>query len=76
MRYAITFITDKENWNTIDTFIVETDTNPLDMDEEQATKMFETYIGDSVIAEKLATDYKDNWFATNLEDTDVNMVGQ
>ena len=75
MRYAITFTTD-ETWNTVDTFIVETDTNPMDMSEEQLTKMFETYTTDSIISENLATDFKDNWFCRNLEDTDVNMVGQ
>ena len=75
MRYAITYTTDRE-WNSVDTFIVETDTSPLNMTKEQLTKMFEAYIGDGVVSENLATDYKDNWFIRNLEDTDINMVGQ
>lgn len=75
MRYAITYTTDGE-WDSVDTFIVETDTSPMEMDDKQLTKMFESYIGDSIVAENLATDYKDHWFCRNLGDTDVNMVGQ
>lgn len=75
MRYAVTFTTD-ETWNTVDTFILESDTNPIDMNEERLTKMFEAYITDSIVASNLASDYKGYWFCRNLGDTDVNMVGQ
>lgn len=75
MRYAVTFTID-ETWDTVDTFILESDTNPNDMNEEQLTKMFETYITDGIVASNLASDYKRYWFCRNLGDTDVNMVGQ
>ena len=75
MRYAITFTTDRESWNSVDTFIVETDENPLDMTKEQIITMFDTYVCDTDIAEKLADD-EDLWFIHNVDDTDVSMRGQ
>lgn len=74
MRYAVTYSPYRE-WDDVDTLIVETDTMPLDMTREQLMKMFETYIGDTDIA-RFVVDGKDSWFCRNLEDTDVNMVGQ
>ena len=74
MRYAITFTSDG-TWNTADTLILETDTNPLDMSDEQLMKMFEAYTGDLDMADEIVKE-KEHWFCRNLEDTDVNMVGQ
>lgn len=74
MRYAITFTPD-DTWNTTDTLLVETDTSPVDMTNEQLFAMFETYTGDSDLA-KQVVDEPERWFCRNLEDTDVNMVGQ
>lgn len=70
MRYAITFTPD-DTWNLADTFIVETDINPLDMTNEQLTSMFESYTeqAEEVVAEP------ERWFLRNLEDTDVMMSG-
>ena len=65
MRYAITFTSD-ESWNTVDTLIVETDTNPFDMTKEQLIKMFEAYIIDSDVASEVANN-QDYWFCRNLE---------
>lgn len=71
MRYAVTFTIDKD-WNTVDTFIVETDVSPMDMSDEQLTFMFEGYIMDSDEAKKVALD-GDLWFIRHLDDTDVMM---
>lgn len=72
MRFAVTFTTDGE-WNTVDTFIVETDTHPRDMSYEQLVSMFETYLsGDSDDAEYLASD-GELWFYRHLDSTDVVM---
>lgn len=70
MRYAITFTPD-DTWNLADTFIVETDINPLDMTNEQLISMFESYTeqAEEVVAEP------ERWFLRNLEDTDVMMSG-
>lgn len=70
MRYAITFTTD-DTWDTVDTFIVETDTSPVDMTDEQLLKMFETY---TTSAEEIVAE-PERWFLRNLEDTDVFMRG-
>lgn len=71
MRYAVTFTKDGD-WNTVDTFIVETDVSPMDMSDEQKIDMFEAYIMDSDEAEKVASD-SDLWFIRHLDDTDVMM---
>lgn len=71
MRYAVTFTIDKD-WNTVDTFIVETDVSPMDMSDEQLTFMFEGYIMDSDEAKQVALD-GDLWFIRHLDDTDVMM---
>lgn len=70
MRYAITFTPD-DTWNLADTFIVETDINPLDMTNEQLISMFESYTeqAEEVVAEP------ERWFLRNLEDTDVITSG-
>ena len=74
MRYAVTYSPYRE-WDDVDTLIVETDTSPLDMAREQLMKMFETYIGDTDIA-RFVVQGDNGWFCRNLEDTDINMVGQ
>lgn len=71
MRFAVTFTTDGE-WNTVDTFIVETDTHLKDMSSEELVTMFETYICDSDEAEELASN-KEHWFWRELDSTDVIM---
>ena len=74
MRYAITYTTD-ETWNSVDTFIVETTINPLDMTDEQLVEMFKGYITyDGIVAENVALD-GELWFVRNLDDTDVKMEG-
>lgn len=70
MRYAITFTKD-DSWNTVDTFIVETDITPLDMTNDQLVEMFESYTDD---AEEIVAE-SERWFLKNLEDTDVFMQG-
>lgn len=74
MRYAITYTTD-ETWNTVDTAIIETDTNPMDMKEEQLQKLFYKIFYDEEEANAMALDY-DHWFVRNLDDTDVLMEGE
>lgn len=75
MRYAITFTSD-DTWNTTDTLIVDTDTSPVDMSDEQLIKMFETYLGgDTDMANEIVAE-KERWFCRNLEDTDVDMARQ
>lgn len=74
MRYAITFTSD-DTWTTTDTLILETDTSPVDMSDEQLMKMFESYTGDTDMAGEIVSE-KERWFCRNLEDTDVNMVRQ
>lgn len=71
MRFAVTFTVDGE-WDTVDTFIVETDTHLKDMSSEELATMFETYIGDSDEAEELASN-KGHWFCRALDSTDVIM---
>lgn len=75
MRYAITFTID-DTWNTADTLILETDTNPLDMDRQQLVTMFESYLGGDTEKAEQVTEEPERWFLRNLDDTDVNMVGQ
>ena len=74
MRYAITFTSD-DTWTTTDTLILETDTSPVDMSDEQLMKMFESYTGDLDMANEIVSE-KERWFCRNLEDTDVDMVRQ
>ena len=74
MRYAVTFTSD-DTWTTTDTLILETDTSPVDMSDEQLMKMFEAYTGDLDMADEIVKE-KERWFCRNLGDTDVNMVGQ
>ena len=74
MRYAITFTSD-DTWNTTDTFILETDTSPVDMSDEQLMKMFEAYTGDLDVADEIVKE-KERWFCRKLGDTDVNMRGE
>lgn len=71
MRYAVTFTIDGD-WNTVDTFIVETDVSPMEMADQKLIDMFESYICDSDDAEKIASD-SDLWFIRHLDDTDVMM---
>lgn len=71
MRFAVTYTMDGE-WNTVDTFIVETDTHPRDMSHEQLVSMFEAYISDSDDAEYLASN-GEYWFYRHLDSTDVVM---
>ena len=73
MRYAITFTID-DTWNTTNTFILETDVSPVDMTDEQITKMFESYGVDSDDAESMAY-YSGRWYCNNLDNTDVFMRG-
>ena len=72
MRYAITFSTDMETWDSVDTLIVETDVNPLDMDYKQLYKTFYGYLGDRILADDIAK-HHDMWFCRNLADTDVDV---
>lgn len=72
MRYAITFTPD-DTWTVTDTLILETDISPVDMTREQLITIFETYTGDSEIAEQVVSG-RDWWFCRNLGDTDVYMV--
>lgn len=74
MRYAITFTSD-DTWTTTDTLILETDTSPVDMSDEQLMKMFEAYTGDLDMADEIVRE-RERWFCRNLGDTDVNMRGQ
>lgn len=74
MRYAVTFSIDND-WTTTDTFIVETDVNPIDMTEGQKIRMFEQYIFNQDDAKKVALDDV-LWFAINTDDVNVNMVGK
>lgn len=71
MRFAVTFTTDGK-WDTVDTFIVETDTHLKDMSSEELATMFEAYICDSDDAEELASN-KEHWFCHELGSTDVIM---
>ena len=73
MRYAVTFTTD-DTWNTADTLILETDTSPVDMNNEQLMKMFESYTSDTDMADEIVRE-RERWFCRNLEDTDVFMRG-
>lgn len=74
MRYALTFTTD-DTWTTTDTLLVETDISLVDMADEQIATIIETYTGDSDQAKAVVAE-RERWFCRNLEDTDVNMVGQ
>ena len=74
MRYAVTFTSD-DTWTTTDTLILETDTSPVDMSDEQLIKMFEAYTNDLDMADEIVKE-PERWFCRNLGDTDVNMVGQ
>lgn len=74
MRYAVTFSIEND-WTTTDTFIVEADVNPIDMTEGQKIRMFEQYIFNQDDAKKVALD-EVLWFAINIDDVNVNMVGE
>lgn len=73
-RYAITYTIDYD-WNTVDTFIITTDKNPLDMSKEELKELFYGYIGNKEEVAKVAP-YHDQWFIRNLEDTDVYWVSK
>lgn len=74
MRYALTFTSD-DTWDATDTLILEADTCPLDMSDEQLIKIFESYTGDTDIASEIVKE-RERWFCRNLEDTDINMARQ
>lgn len=68
-KYAITFATD-DTWNSVDTLLLTTPKNPLDMTTEEIAEIFIGYGMDSERASMLAED-GDYWFIRNCEDTDV-----
>lgn len=75
MKYAITYALD-DTWESVDTLLVETNTNPLDMPAEELADIFDTYacLGrERALA--LAKD-EDYWFVRNVEDTDVDNRGE
>lgn len=63
-RYAVTYTIDHD-WNTVDTFIVETDKNPLDMNDEEITAMFDSYIHNKEEAKHMPM--SERWFCINLD---------
>ena len=70
MKYAITYALD-DTWESVDTLLVETDANPLDMPPEEIADIFEAYGIEPERAKALAHD-DDYWFSRNAEDVDVD----
>lgn len=70
-KYAVTYTIDND-WQSVDTMLVETDTNPRDMTSEELFKMFDGYVYNSKQAEMLANE-PELWFSRNIEDTDVRL---
>ena len=72
MRYAITYATD-DTWNSVDTIIVETNKEVLDMPSEEIADIFESYGLTRQQAMELAQD-GDYWFVRNVNDVDVDLT--
>lgn len=70
MKYAITYALD-DTWQSVDTLLVESDSNPLDMPSEEMADIFEAYGIEAERAKELAKD-SDYWFIRNADDVDVN----
>ena len=72
MKYAITYALD-DTWDSVDTLIVETDTNPLDMPDDELAGIFEADGIDHPQA--MAIVEEGMWFARNTDDVDVSDIG-
>ena len=70
-KYAVTYTIDND-WQSVDTMLVETDTNPRDMTSEELFKMFDGSVYNSEQAKMLANE-PELWFSRNVEDTDVRL---
>ena len=70
MKYAITYALD-DTWQSVDTLLVESDNNPLDMPHEEIADIFEAYGIEAERAKELAKD-EEYWFVRNAEDVDVD----
>lgn len=71
MKYAITY-TPNGDWNNVDTVLVETPINPLDMTNVELKEMFKIIIDDEDCAELLSRD-AEHWFVRNAYDTDYKL---
>lgn len=72
MKYAITYALD-DTWQSVDTLIVETEANPLDMPSMRLADIFEAYGMEHERAVELAKD-DDYWFVRNADDVDVKDI--
>ena len=73
-KYAITFATD-DTWNSVDTMLVKSATNPIDMPISKIKGFFMLYGLPEWEAEIVAND-TEMWFVRNCEDTDVYDLGE
>lgn len=72
MKYAIIYTVDGD-WETVDAVLVESDTNPVDMPDEELASIFEADGIDYPQAMAIAEDGM--WFARNTDDVDVSDIG-
>lgn len=65
MKFVITYTTDYE-WNTVDSFMLETDVSPFDMEEKDVADMMNQYIGNEEEAKRIASN-PEKWYCLNLD---------
>ena len=69
MKYVIIYTVDGD-WETVDAVLVESDTNPVDMPDEELASIFEADGIDYPQAMAIVEDGM--WFARNTDDVDVS----
>lgn len=76
MRYALTFTNPETyDWNETDTIIIESNTNPIDMDIKKLANLISAntrYYG--VEKDWIATLGNDSWFVRNCDDVDLDLT--